>query len=145
MKYAEYLLTLVIGIMLTVHLAMNGKVGAVLDNARVANALFWCVGAVAAVLIGITGWNGQVFAALKHTEPILLIAGAIGACLVFGIAFLIPRIGAARLTLIMLAGQIFGGLVLSQFGWLGSPREPISLRTTLGAIVMFVGVVLATL
>ncbi len=145
MKYAEYLLTLVIGIMLTVHLAMNGKVGAVLDNARVANALFWCVGAVAAVVIGITGWNPQVLAALKHTEPILLIAGAIGACLVFGIAFLIPRIGAARLTLIMLAGQIFGGLVLSQFGWLGSPREPISVRATLGAIVMFVGVVLATL
>jgi transporter family-2 protein len=145
MKYAEYLLTLVIGIMLTVHLAMNGKVGAVLDNARVANALFWCVGAVAAVVIGITGWNRQVLTAFKHTEPILFIAGAIGACLVFGIAFLIPRIGAARLTLIMLAGQIFGGLVLSQFGWLGSPREPISLRTTLGAIIMFVGVVLATL
>jgi transporter family-2 protein len=145
MKLADYLLTLLIGIMLTVHLAMNGKVGAVIDNARVGNAIFWCVGAVAAVIIGLTGWQRQVLTALKQTEPILFIAGAIGACLVFGIAFLIPRIGAAKLTLIMLAGQILGGLVLSQFGWLGSPKEPISLRSTLGAVIMFAGVILATL
>ena len=145
MKIADYVLTLLIGIMLTIHLAMNGKVGAVLDNARVANALFWCVGAVAAVVIGISGWNSQVVTAIKHTEPVLLIAGAIGACLVFGIAFLIPRIGAARLTLIMLAGQILAGLILSQFGWLGSPKEPISLRSVLGAVIMFAGVIMATL
>jgi bacterial/archaeal transporter family-2 protein len=144
MKFADYVLTFGIGIMLTVHLAMNGKVGAALDNARVGNALFWCVGAVAAVAIGITGWNRGALTGLKNVEPILLIAGAIGACLVFGIAFLIPRIGAARLTLIMLAGQILGGLVLSQLGWLGSPKEPISARSALGAVIMFAGVILAT-
>lgn len=142
MRIAEYLLTFAIGLALTVHLAMNSKVGAVIDNARVGNAIFWCVGAIAAVIIGLTGWNQGVLDGLKRTEPVLFIAGAIGACLVFGIAFLIPRIGAARLTLIMLAGQITAGLVLSQFGWLGSPREPISLRTALAAIIMFAGVVL---
>jgi transporter family-2 protein len=145
MKLADYLLTFVIGVALTVHLAMNGKVGAVLDNARVANAVFWCVGALAAVAIGITGWQPQVLTAFRQAEPILFIAGAIGACLVFGIAFLIPRIGAAKLTLIMLAGQILGGLILSQFGWLGSPKESISVRSALGALIMFAGVILATL
>jgi bacterial/archaeal transporter family-2 protein len=145
MKLADYLLTFLIGIMLTVHLAMNGKVGAALDNARVGNAVFWCVGAVAAVIIGITGWNRGALAGLRTVEPILLVAGAIGACLVFGIAFLIPRIGAAKLTLIMLAGQILAGLVVSHFGWLGSPKEPVSARSLLGAVIMFGGVILATL
>jgi transporter family-2 protein len=56
-----------------------------------------------------------------------------------------PRIGAAKLTLIMLSGQILGGLVLSHFGLLGSPREPISLRMALGTIVMFAGVLLTIL
>ena len=145
MRIADYLLTLVIGVALTVHLAMNAKVGAILDNARVANAFFWCVGAAAAVAIGLTGWRAQVLTTLKQANPFLLFAGAIGACLVFGIAFLIPRIGAARLALIMLAGQISGGLLLSQFGLLGSPREPITLRGALGAIIMFSGVVLTIL
>ncbi|HWG16224.1 MAG TPA: DMT family transporter [Acidobacteriaceae bacterium] len=144
MKLSYYALTFLIGIVLTVHLAMNGKVGAVLDNPRVGNALFWCIGAVMAVLIGLSGWQAGALKPLRDINPILLCAGLLGASLVFGIAFLIPRIGAAKLTLIMLAGQILAGLVLSHFGWLGSPKNPVSTRNILGAVVMFVGVFLAT-
>ena len=144
MKFPFYALTMAIGIMLTVHLAMNGKVGAAINNPRVGNALFWCIGAAAALLIGLSGWDAGVLKPLRGVSPLLLTAGAIGACLVFGIAFLIPRIGAGRLTLIMLAGQITGGLFLSHYGFLGSPREPISLRSGLGTVVMFLGVILST-
>jgi transporter family-2 protein len=144
MKLVFYALTVVIGIVLTVHLAMNGKVGATLNNPRVANALFWCVGAVTAVLIGLSGWETGALRPLREIHPALLLAGVLGACLVFGIAFLIPRIGAGRLTLIMLAGQIVGGLVLSHFGWLGSPREPVTTRGLVGTLIMFAGVVLAS-
>ncbi|QHS53323.1 DMT family transporter [Edaphobacter sp. 12200R-103] len=144
MKLVFYALTVVIGIVLTVHLAMNGKVGATLNNPRVANALFWCVGALTAVLIGLSGWEAGTLRPLREIHPVLLMAGVFGACLVFGIAFLIPRIGAGRLTLIMLAGQIVGGLVLSHFGWLGSPREPVTARGLVGTLIMFAGVILAS-
>ena len=144
MKLPFYALTVVIGIVLTVHLAMNGKVGATLNNPRVANALFWCVGAAMALAIGLSGWESGALKPLRGLQSALLFAGALGACLVFGIAFLIPRIGAGRLTLIMLAGQILGGLVLSHYGWLGSPREPVSARSLIGTLVMFAGVILAT-
>jgi transporter family-2 protein len=143
MKLPYYLLTVFIGIVLTVHLAMNGKVGAVLNNARVGNALFWCIGAVMALLIGLSGWESGALKPLREINPVLLTAGALGASLVFGIAFLIPRIGAGKLTLIMLAGQILGGLVLSHYGWLGSPHEPVSVRTVVGTAIMFGGVILA--
>lgn len=145
MKLAYYGLTFLIGIVLTVHLAMNSKVGAALDNPRVGNALFWCIGAVMAVLIGLTGWQADALKPLRDVNPVLLCAGILGASLVFGIAFLIPRIGAAKLTLIMLAGQILAALVLSNFGWLGSPKNPVSVRNIVGAVIMFAGVVLATL
>jgi len=144
MKLVFYALTVVIGIVLTVHLAMNGKVGAALNNPRVGNALFWCVGAVTAVLIGLSGWETGALRPLREIHPVLLMAGVFGACLVFGIAFLIPRIGAGRLTLIMLAGQIVGGLVLSHFGWLGSPREPVTARGLVGTLIMFAGVIMAS-
>jgi transporter family-2 protein len=144
MKLPFYALTVVIGIVLTVHLAMNGKVGVALNNPRVGNALFWCIGAITALLIGLTGWEAGALKPLREISPVLLMAGVFGACLVFGIAFLIPRIGAGKLTVIMLAGQIVGGLILSHFGWLGSPREPISVHGFLGTLVMFAGVILAT-
>jgi bacterial/archaeal transporter family-2 protein len=144
MKAQLYLLTIALGIVLTVHLAMNGKVGAVLSNPRVGNALFWCIGAAMAVVIGLSGWQSGALNGLKGMNPLLLTAGALGACLVFAIAWLIPQIGAGPMTLYLLAGQITGAMVLSHFGWLGSPVQPVTMMSALGALVMFAGVVLAT-
>jgi len=144
MKLPFYLLTIFLGIVLTVHLAMNGKVGASINNARVANALFWCIGALGATIIGLTGWESGVLGPIKQINPILLTAGLMGACLVFAIAWLIPHVGAGQLMIVLLAGQILGGLVLSHFGWLGSPHDPISLTKVLGATVMLGGAVIAT-
>jgi transporter family-2 protein len=144
MKAYLYVLTMLLGVVLTVHLAMNGKVGVALNNARVGNALFWCIGAIGAVLIGLTGWRAGALDGLRNVNPVLLTAGLMGASLVFAIAWLIPRIGAGPMTFALLAGQIAGGMLLSHFGWLGSPVQPVSMTHIIGAIVMLAGVFLAT-
>ncbi len=126
MRAPLYVLTMLLGIVLAVHLAMNGKVGSIIANARVANGVFWCIGAVTAVLIGLTGWQRGAMAPLGKVHPVLLTAGVLGACLVFAIAWLIPRIGAGPVMITLLAGQILGGLLMSHFGWLGSPVQPVT-------------------
>ena len=144
MRASLYVLTIFLGVVLTVHLAMTGKVGVAIGNARVGNMVFWCVGAVGAILIGLTGWQPGALSGLREVNPILLTAGLMGASLVFGIAWLFPQVGAANATIALLAGQILSGLVLSHFGWLGSPVQPITMRSALGALVLLMGVVLAT-
>jgi transporter family-2 protein len=123
---------------------MNGKVGSALNNPRVGNALFWCVGAIAAVLIGLTGWRTGALTGLKDVHPLLLTAGALGACLVFAIAWMLPQVGARAVFITLIAGQVLGGMILSHFGWLGSPVQRISGLNVVGALVMIGGVVLAT-
>lgn len=144
MRAYLYLLTVFLGVVLTVHLAMNATVGAALANPRVGNALFWCIGAITAVAIGLTGWKSGALAPLGQINLALLTAGAMGASLVFGIAWLIPQIGAGPLTFCLLLGQIVSGMVISHFGWLGSPVQPMSAINVAGAVVMIVGVILAT-
>jgi bacterial/archaeal transporter family-2 protein len=39
---------------------------------------------------------------------------------------------------------VIGGLVLSHFGWLGSPVQPITLTSALGVLIMIGGAALAT-
>ena len=145
MKLPFFLLTIFLGIILALHLSMNGKVGSELDNARVANAFFWSVGALTAIIVGITGWEAGIFARFGDINPLLFTAGAMGALLVFAIAWLIPRVGAGPIFIILLAGQVLGGLVMSHYGWLGSPREPITLVQIAGALLMVGGAALATL
>lgn len=144
MKVHLYIFTIFLGVVLAVHLAMNGKVGSAINNVRVGNALFWCIGALSAAAIGITGWQSDALSPLKHVHPALLTAGILGASLVFAIAWLIPQVGAGAVMITLLAGQVIGGLVLSHFGWLGSPIQPITITKLLGVAVMIVGVVLAT-
>src|SRR5438552_5530680 len=144
MKIQFYILTILLGIVLAVHLAMNGKVGNVLQNARVGNALFWCIGAVGALAISVGGWRTGALEPLKQVHPVLLTAGVFGACLVFAIAWLIPRVGAGTVMIALIAGQVLGGMIMSHFGWLGSPVQPIKLTNLIGALVMVAGVLMAT-
>ena len=67
-----------------------------------------------------------------------------GASLVFGIAWLIPQVGAGPITFALLGGQIISAIVVSHYGWLGSPMQPITAMNLVGAAVLLVGIILAT-
>lgn len=138
-----YFFTLLLGIILALHLAMNSEVGKAIGNPRVGNAVFWCIGALTAIAIGLTGWRSGALAGIAKVNPMLLTAGALGACLVFAIIWLIPQVGARALFINLLAGQVFGAMILSHFGWLGSPVQRVTPVHIVGAVVMMLGVVLA--
>ena len=139
-----FILMLFIGVVLTVHLAMNAQVGVILQNAKMGNAIFWTIGGITAIIIGLTGWDAGVFTRLKEVPVWLLTAGVMGAALVFGIAWVMPQIGAARGFVLLIAGQVITGMVLSHFGLLGSPVEPVSLFKVLGALLLIAGVGIVT-
>jgi transporter family-2 protein len=144
MRVSDYAITIFLGVILSVHLAMNGKVGSAIGNPRVANGMFWCIGAITAVIIGATGWRSGALSGVKDVHPALLTAGMMGACLVFAIAWIIPRVGAQSVFITLIAGQVLGGMLISHFGWLGSPLQRVSWTNVFGAVVMFGGVLLAT-
>lgn len=144
MKVYLILLMLLIGFVLTLHLAMNAQVGVIVKNAKMGNAIFWTIGAVAAIIIGLTSWEPEVFSRLREVPVWLLTAGIMGAALVFGIAWVMPQIGAGPAFVMMIAAQIITAMIFSHFGILGSPQEPISLMKLLGAIMLIGGASIVT-
>jgi len=85
MKIYLYVLMLLIGVVLAVHLSMNAQVGVILKNPKMGNAIFWCIGGLTAIVIGLTNWDVDVFHRLKEVPGWLLMAGAIRGALVCGI------------------------------------------------------------
>lgn len=139
MKVTFILLALGLGVVLSVHLAMNAQVGAILANPKMGNAIFWMIGAVAAIAIGLTGWDPEVFRNLREVPLWLLTAGAMGGALVFGIAWVIPQIGAGTFFVLLIAGQVITGMIVSHFGLLGSPVDPITIAKAFGVLLLVTG------
>lgn len=142
-----------VGMLIGLHLAMNGRLGgdmrAVAGTdiraAAGANTFFWMIGAFTAFifyLIFQPGPFGELFSV--STKPLLL-AGAMGASLVFAVTFLIPdRVGGAANGFIYLViGQIVMGMILSHNGWLGSPVDPFSMKKAGGLVLIAAGVFLS--
>ncbi len=145
MKIYLIALMLIIGFVLTLHLAMNSQVGAILKNPRMGNAIFWTIGACTAIIIGLTDWDPTVFTRLKEVPIWLLTAGMMGGALVFGIAWTMPKLGAGNAFVLMIAGQVISGMIFSHFGLFGSPVEPISMAKLGGALLLVAGAATVTL
>lgn len=145
MKIYLVVLMLIIGFVLTLHLAMNAQVGVIVKNPRMGNALFWTIGAITAIIIGLTGWDPVFFSRLKDVPLWLLTAGIMGGALVFGIAWTMPQLGAGTAFILMIAGQVISGMIFSHFGLLGSPVEPVSAMKILGVILLVAGAAIVTL
>ena len=144
MRIPFILLALLLGVVLSVHLGMNAQVGAILRNPRMGNAIFWIIGAVTATVIGLTAWDPSLFGALREVPVWLFAAGAMGAALVFGIAWVIPQIGAGTFFVLLIAGQVITGMILSHLGALGSPVEPITMIKVLGVLLLVAGASVVT-
>ena len=71
--------------------------------------------------------------------------GFLGAFLVASTVVLAPRLGAASMMSLIIAGQMFASLFLDHFGWLGYQVHPVSGLKMLGAALLVGGVVLIRL
>lgn len=133
------MLAFVVGLIIAAHLAMNADVGKKIDNARAANAAFWVIGAVVAVIIWLASPNRSAITAIKDVNPLLLLAGALGAVLVLALAVIIPEIGAGKTNVLLLAGQVIAGVLISSFALWSSPQESLSVLKMVGVVVMVGG------
>jgi len=148
-------LTVIVGMFISLHLAMNGKLGnelkavavTPLKAASAANLFFWIIGAVFAIIYFLISKPGSPISLLSAATKPLLISGALGATIVFAVTYLIPgKVGGAGAGfLYLVVGQVLIGMVLSHFGLLGSPVDPITLKKIAGITIIFCGMYLVIL
>ncbi|MBE7439808.1 MAG: DMT family transporter [Spirochaetales bacterium] len=142
-------LTILTGMLVGLHLAMNGQLGAQFKElagsdvraAAAANGFFWITGALVAIVFFLILGSPSPRALLQQGSPVLFLAGALGASIVFAVTYLIPARtgGAGNGFILLVSGQVIIGLLLSHFGWLGSPVDPLSLKKILGLTLLLAG------
>lgn len=68
--------------------------------------------------------------------------GFFGAIYIVVAIVLVPRLGAATVVALIVAGQMLASLIFDQFGLLGLIQHPISIPRLIGALLLVAGVVL---
>jgi transporter family-2 protein len=81
---------------------------------------------------------------LNSVPAYLYLAGFVSAFVVLGTTFLIPHIGARKFFILLIAGQILMAIVVSHFGLLESPQDPINMKKMIGAILVLAGAFFST-
>lgn len=131
------------GVTLSVYLPMNSSVSKYLGSSIAASATFFVVATITVLFILIFGGYHHSLARIRNVPVYLHIAGVISAFFIIGTTFLIPKIGARTFFILLVSGQILMAIIVSHFGILESPKDPISLKKTLGAILVIAGAVLS--
>jgi transporter family-2 protein len=131
-------LTVAVGCLITLHIAMNARIGTITGNGNLANSAFWLMGCVASFAIS-RGYQPGFLARISAAPTWLLLAGAIGASIAAFNNAMIPRIGIANLTFCLFLGQVVASALLATTGILSGGRDPITPLRAIGILLVVAG------
>jgi transporter family-2 protein len=131
-------LTVAVGCLVTLHIAMNARIGTIIGSGNLANSVFWLVGCVASLAMS-GGYRPGSLSRIGAAPTWLLLAGVIGAFIAAFNNAMIPRIGIANLTFCLFLGQVIASALLSTTGILADGRDPITPVRTTGILLVVAG------
>ena len=139
------LMAVLMGVMLAVYLPMNSVVARYLNSTIAASIPFFLIALITSILLLFLSGGSATILNIKSVPPYFFLAGFISAFMIVGTTFLLPRLGARQFFIVLLAGQLTMAMILSHFGFLESPKDPITIKKLLGVSFLFVGAVISTL
>jgi transporter family-2 protein len=137
--------SLLMGAMLSIYLPMNSAVSRYLGSPITANITFFFVALIASILIYAIWGEFDTIKNIREVPLWLYLTGVFSAFMILGTTFLIPKVGVRRFFVLTISGQILMAIIVSHFGFLGTPKDPISIKKAVGAIFVVIGVLFSTL
>jgi transporter family-2 protein len=137
-------LAFAMGLTMSIYLPMNSSVAKHIGSSITANVTFFTVALLTSIFILFVSGRFYTINYLTSVPAYLYLAGFVSAFVVLGTTFLIPHIGARKFFILLIAGQILMAIIVSHFGILESPKDPINIRKMIGAILVLAGAVFST-
>ncbi|MDA8140428.1 MAG: DMT family transporter [Desulfobacteraceae bacterium] len=137
--------SLLVGALLSIYLPMNSMVSRHLGSAITANITFFFMALVTSIALFFLWGDQATLSRLKTVPPYLYLTGFVSAFIVLATTYLIPRMGVRHFFILTISGQILTALVVSHFGLLQTPTDPVSAKKLLGAVLVVLGALFSTL
>jgi transporter family-2 protein len=142
MSYWPHVLAALVGAGLTVQVGMNAAVRGAIGSPLLAAVVNFVVGLAALALVAVASgarWSPGSTASIPAWA---WFGGLLGAAYVAATTVLGPRLGAAALLGLTLAGQMAAALVVDHYGAIGFPQSPVTPARLAGAALLVAGALL---
>ena len=136
-------LALGIGVAMAIQTALNTQLRSYLHYPLQAAFLSFLVGTILLALMVLL--QNQPKPSLQQLSQIpwfLWLGGFLGVYAISLSIYTAPKLGFLTLSGLIIFGQLAMSLLLDHFGWLGTEKMPVNWQRLLGAIIIFVGVML---
>ena len=136
-------LALGIGVAMAIQTALNTQLRSYLHSPLQAAFLSFLVGTILLALRVLL--QNQPKPSLQQLSQIpwfLWLGGFLGVYAISLSIYTAPKLGFLTLSGLIIFGQLAMSLLLDHFGWLGTEKMPVNWQRLLGAIIIFVGVLL---
>jgi transporter family-2 protein len=133
----------VAGAMLPIQFGINAQLAHWVDSPLRATLVSFVVGTAALFAVMLVAYRDWPPADRIAGAPWWVWAGGLlGAFYVLGSVVTAPKLGAATLVAVILAGQAVASLLVDHFGWVGFEENPITPGRVAGIALVAAGVVL---
>ncbi len=131
------------GVMLPFQFGINAQLATWLGSPVRASLVSFTVGTLALLVVTLVFVRGLPSADRVTGAPWWVwVGGLLGAFYVLGSVVTAPRLGAAMLVAVILAGQSVASLLVDHFGWVGFDENPVTPGRLAGIGLVAAGVVL---
>ncbi len=138
-----YLLSaVVIGAAFAAQPAINGAAAKILGSAFPVTVLSVAITLLASIIVMIVGRTTPSLETMAQLPWWVVIGGLVGLLVVGGGTMIVPVTGVAVFFVCLIAGQLFGSVLLDHIGAFGLPVREIGTMRLLGILFTFCGVFL---
>lgn len=141
-NYWPHLLAVLVGAGLTLQVGMNSTVRMAIGSPVIVTIVNFAVGLAALSLVAVAGGARVVPDSASSVPAWAWFGGLLGAAYVASTTVLGPRLGAAALLALTLAGQMAAALVVDKYGVVGFPQNALTPARLLGAVLVIAGALL---
>jgi transporter family-2 protein len=142
LNYWPHLFAILVGAGLTIQVGMNATVRLTIGSPVIATIVNFGVGLAALLLLAVATGARVVPGSVGNVPAWAWFGGLLGAAYVAATTVLGPRLGAAALLALTLAGQMVAALLVDHYGVIGFPQNPVTPARLAGAALLVAGVLL---
>ncbi|MBA2689574.1 MAG: DMT family transporter [Burkholderiales bacterium] len=140
-QWAYLLLALIIGAGVAVQAGINTQLRGYVGHAAFAALASFSIGTLGLLAFSLTlrePWPS--FDMMRSGPAWVWLGGLLGAFYVAFAVVIAPKLGAATMFALIIAGQVMMSLLLDHYGWIGFSSHPINAWRVVGALLLIAGV-----